>query len=92
MNFLGFGREISLVLAVFAEFFCSILVILGFATRFALFPLIITMLVAIFIAHGDDPFHVKEHALLFLFPYLSLLILGAGKYSLDYLIFGKKSG
>lgn len=89
-NFLGLGDELSLLLIIFAEFFCSILLILGIATRAVVIPLIIGMLVIICMVHGDDPFRDKEHGLLFLVPYIVLFITGPGKYSLDYLFFGKK--
>lgn len=77
------GEAPSLFLAVFAEFFCAILVIIGYKTRLALIPLIITMLVAVFIVHLHDPFPKKEFGLLFLFPYIILMITGPGKISID---------
>jgi putative oxidoreductase len=80
------GMTFSLVLTVFAEFFCSILIGFGFGTRLATIPLIITMLVAAFIAHGDDPFGKKEMALLYIVVYVFLLFAGSGKFSVDYLI------
>ncbi|MFN6946583.1 MAG: DoxX family protein [Cytophagaceae bacterium] len=83
---LGIGTEASLILAVFAEFFCSLFIILGLGTRLFSIPLIITMLVAAFIAHSDDPFARKEMALLYLLIYITLLVFGSGKYSLDALI------
>jgi len=86
---LGLGPEVSLVLAVFAEFFCSILLMLGLGTRLATLPLIVTMAVAAFIAHGSDPFGRKELALMYLVSYVVILLNGAGKISLDQLI-GKK--
>ena len=89
-NFLGLGSELSLLLIVIAEFFCSILLILGIGTRAILIPLIIGMLVVVFLIHGSDPLDEKEHALLYLVPYVTLFITGPGKHSLDYLIFGKK--
>ena len=89
-NFLGLGSDISLLLIVIAEFFCSILLILGLGTRLILIPLMIGMLVVVFMVHGDDPFGDKEHGLLFLVPYITLFITGPGKHSLDYLFFGKK--
>lgn len=88
-NFLGLGSETSLIMILIAEFFCSILLILGIGTRFILIPLMIGMLVAVFMVHGPDPFTEKEQGLLFLVPYIALFIMGPGKYSLDYLIFGK---
>jgi putative oxidoreductase len=44
------------------------------------------MLVAAFIVHGDDPFQKKELALLFLTPFLALLLAGPGRFSLDAVI------
>ena len=79
----GLGPEVSLGLAIFAEVACSILVIIGFKTRWATVPLMITMLVAAFYAHAADPFGKKELSLLFFTLFLSILISGGGKYSLD---------
>jgi putative oxidoreductase len=80
----GLGVTLSLFLVVFAEFFCSILIGFGIGTRLATLPLIITMFVAAFIAHGPDPFGKKELALLYLVIYIFLLVAGSGKYSVDY--------
>lgn len=79
----GFGAVPSLLLAVFAEFFCSILIILGLGTRLATIPLLITMLVAAFHAHANDPFGSKEKPLLFALLYFLFLVFGGGKYSFD---------
>jgi putative oxidoreductase len=82
----GLGTGPSLWLAVFAEAICSFLLILGLATRLATIPLIITMSVAAFIAHANDPFGKKELALVYLLIFITIAILGPGKYSLDALI------
>lgn len=79
----GLGPEISLVLVLFAEVACSILVMIGFKTRLATLPLMFTMLVAAFLIHGADPFGEKELPLLFLTVFGSILISGAGSYSVD---------
>lgn len=81
---IGIGLELSLILAVFAEFFCSILLILGLGTRLAAIPLMITMMVAGFVVHSADPFQVKEFALLYGVVFTALFITGPGRYSLDY--------
>ncbi|WP_286756471.1 DoxX family protein [Roseivirga sp. UBA838] len=86
---LGIGVEASLILAAFAEFVCSVLVILGLTTRLATIPLIVTMLVAWQVAHADDPFSSQEKAVFYLLSFLTILITGPGKYSLDQKIFGK---
>jgi putative oxidoreductase len=83
---IGIGAPASLYLAVFAEVFCSVLLILGLASRFATIPLIITMLVAAFIVHAPDPFAKKEMAYHFLTVYVFLLVSGPGKYSIDHFI------
>lgn len=83
---IGIGATASLYLAVFAEFFCSIFLLLGFATRLATIPLIITMLVAVFIVHAADGFDKKEMGLHYLVAYVFLLVSGPGKYSVDQLI------
>ena len=80
---LGLGPALSLQGAIFAEFFCAILVALGLLTRVAVIPLIFTMAVAAFIVHGGDPFGDKELSLLYLVIYAVLFITGPGKYSLD---------
>lgn len=87
---LGIGVEASLILAAFAEFICAILVILGLTTRFAAVPLMITMLVAWRIAHGDDPFGSQEKSVFYLLSYLMIFITGPGQHSLDSIFFGKK--
>lgn len=87
---IGLGATTSLALAVFAEVVCAALLILGLATRFAAIPLLITMLVAIFVVHAADPFARQELPLLYASIYLVILIAGAGKFSIDNLIFNKK--
>jgi putative oxidoreductase len=58
----GLGPRMSLGLAVFAEFFCAGLVMLGLLTRLAAVPLVITMGVAAFVVHGSDPWTAGEAA------------------------------
>ena len=80
---LGLGPVATLGLAVFAEFFCALFVMLGLATRLTVVPIIITMLVAVFISHGADPLGDKELGLLYLFAFLTILVGGSGYYSVD---------
>lgn len=83
MDFLGLGPVISLSLAVFAEFVCAILIMIGFKTRLAAIPLMITMLTAALIAHAADPFGRKELPLLYFFIFVGILSFGGGKFSID---------
>ncbi len=79
----GFGPEISLGLATFAEVFCTLLVMIGFKVRLATIPIMITMLTAVFYAHWDDPFSRKELPLMFFLTFLGLLVFGGGRFSID---------
>jgi len=83
---IGLGVGTSLFLTVFAEFFCALMILLGVGTRLASIPLFITMFVAAFVVHGDDPFQTKEKALVYMLVYLALFFVGGGKYSIDNLI------
>ncbi len=80
---IGIGQAPSLFLAVIGEFICPILIIIGFRTRWVAVPPAITMLVAAFIVLGSEPFGTKEKALLYLVMFVSIILLGPGKYSVD---------
>lgn len=88
----GLGATASLGMAVFGELVCGLLIAVGLGTRLAAIPFAITMLVAIFHAHWDDPWGDKEHAFLFLVPAIALAITGPGRYSLDRLIQSRRRG
>lgn len=83
MNFMGLGSSISLALVIFAEFFCALFLSIGLLTRGVVIPLIITMLVALFKAHNLDFMGDGEMATLYLGGFLTILILGPGKISVD---------
>lgn len=80
---IGVGPAVSLQLTIFAEFFCSILLALGFLSRLALIPLMVTMAVAAFVVHGADPFGDKELSLLYLTIFAALFLTGPGNISMD---------
>jgi putative oxidoreductase len=83
MNFMGIGSTASLVLVVFAEFFCSLFLIIGLFTRLSSIPLIITMLVALLKVHHGDVFGNGETVAIYLTGYIVLLLVGPGKVSVD---------
>lgn len=89
-DFLGLGGEVSLGLTVFAEFFCSILLVFGLATQLVLIPLTILAMVIVFDVKGGDALNEKELGLMYLIGYVALLLTGPGKFSLDYLIWRKR--
>lgn len=80
---LGVGTATSLGLAVFAEVFCAAAVVLGLLTRWAVLPLVVTMIVAVFVVHADDPFRRQELGLLYLVAFVVLWLKGPGRWSID---------
>jgi putative oxidoreductase len=83
MDFMGMGSTFSLALVVFAEFFCALFIIIGLFTRLATVPLIITMCVILFKVNNGKVFNEYETIPLYLLCFLTLLILGPGRISVD---------
>jgi putative oxidoreductase len=85
----GISPTVNLVLATLAEFVAGIMVLIGFKTRLATIPLMITMATAVFIVHLSDPLFAgsggasKEFAFLYLLGFAAIFFLGSGKYSVD---------
>src|SRR5690606_35776398 len=71
---MGIGATLSLLLTVYAEVVCFIVLLIGLFTRIAATPLIIPMLVAVLMIHGSDPYAMKELGLFYLLAYVVLLI------------------
>ena len=86
MNFLGMSGTVSLALVIFAEFFCSIFLVLGLFTRLAVIPLIIDVSVAVLKAHNVDIFGEGELPSLFFLIFVTILLIGPGKISVDGMI------
>jgi putative oxidoreductase len=96
VSFLGMSGKIPLALTVFAEFFCSIFLLLGLFTRFSLLVLLFCMayiFLVIFpfsiIDKGENGYHFND-AFVYFIIYTGLLFTGPGKFSLDYRFFTKK--
>jgi len=82
----GIGTTMSFSYVVFAEFFASAFIVLGLLNRISNLSLIITMTVAVFVAHAEDPFSTKEKALLYLASYVLLYLSGPGRFSIQTLL------
>jgi putative oxidoreductase len=89
VSFLGMTGKIPLTLTIFAELFCSILLILGLFTRQATFVLMFCMAYIFLVVFpfniinaGDNGMEFNT-AFVYFVIYLGLFFTGAGKYSLD---------
>lgn len=83
---LGVGSTVSLALTVFAEVACAILIVPGLFTRAAALVQVILMSVAFFIVHKASLAHGPgsgELAFIYLAGFVTLLVAGAGRFSLD---------
>ncbi|RXJ87261.1 DoxX family protein [Arcobacter sp. CECT 8985] len=82
-SFLAYGAYIGEVLA-------PILIIIGYKTKLSAFIIIVNMIVAVYLAHPNDITKLSEYGAplletiyLYIFGYLSIIFLGAGKISAD---------
>ena len=80
---IGLGSTVSLVLVLFAEVICTLLIIIGFKVRWAIIPPIILMLVAVFIVHSNTPIMERELAILYLIAFSVIGIMRSGKYAIN---------
>ncbi|MFN9710463.1 MAG: DoxX family protein [Bacteroidota bacterium] len=86
VDFLGLGSTTTLILVIFAEVFCSSLIVLGLFTRIVCVPIVFSLGYAFFITHGGDFFGDGEFAVLYLTVFSIILLCGPGKISVDGLI------
>ena len=68
-----------------SEFVGGIFIAVGLLTRVSGFFLLQTMLVAVVMAHGDDPYTKMEMGILYATVSLALIATGAGRLSLDHM-------
>ena len=82
---LGLGSYMTLMLSVFCEFGCSLLLMAGLLTRVILLPMIVSMAVAFFDIH-DAMMPEGELALIYMIVFFILFLTGPGRFSVDHLI------
>lgn len=89
---MGFpGGELFAWLAALAEVVGGFLIALGLLTRPVAVFVACHMAIVAAVAHANDPFSGKEKALLFLAIFISFAFTGAGRNSLDALVFGRRA-
>jgi len=72
--------------AITADLICPIFVILGLLLRLSVLPILAVTLTGYFIVHWHDPILQKDMPFMYSIAYLLILVLGPGKYSIDYFI------
>ena len=81
----GLGSYMTLMLAIFTEFCCSLFLIAGLLFRIMVLPMIVAMAVAFFDIH-DGFLPEGELALIYMAVFIILYFVGPGRFSFDYLI------
>ncbi len=81
---LGMNSQWSLIMIILVEAGCSLLVLLGILTRLAVLPLLFAMIIAAFFTFSPITMAVAELPLLYLAGFFLILLIGPGRYSVDY--------
>lgn len=78
----GMGATFSLVMAIFAEVVCPLLIALGLLTRLACLPIIAVLLVAMLVVHTQWSIAEGQFGWLLLSIFGALAFTGPGNWSL----------
>ena len=82
-NFFGMGSTLSLSIAIFIELICSFLLILGLFTRISALLLVMLTSFIVFNVNKGDIFGKAEYLVPLLLGFLTVLLIGGGKYSVE---------
>ena len=85
-NPLHFPQEFNDLFAIAANLIFPIFVILGLFTRLSVLPSLAVTLTGYFLLHWNDALLIKDGPFMYSLCYLLLLVLGPGRFSLDYFI------
>ncbi|MGY4817781.1 DoxX family protein [Pseudomonas chlororaphis subsp. piscium] len=77
------GANLTLMLAIFAEVLCPLLIVAGVAVRLACLPILAVLLVALLVVHPQWSLAEGQFAWLLLILFSSILIAGPGRLALN---------
>jgi putative oxidoreductase len=77
------GHRNSLLLVIFAEIFCSMLLVLGLFTRIAAFVILVNLAIAIFMYYKGQPIKNMDVGIIYLASVFTILLIGPGRVSVD---------
>jgi putative oxidoreductase len=90
-NPLHFPDAFNSGFAIAANLFFPCFIILGFCTRLAALPTLAVTLTGFFVVHWHGTPLEKDTPFMYSVVFLLILALGAGKYSIDYLLYKRLS-
>jgi len=85
----GVGGTTSAIIAVLANVVFALFILLGFATRLSATFILIVTITGLLLVHINDPWSVKDIPFMYSLVMMAMLILGAGRYSIDRFIYKK---
>lgn len=85
----GLGGTTSAIIAILANVVFAFFILLGFATRLSATFILSVTITGLLLVHINDPWSVKDVPFIYSLVMMTILILGAGRYSLDHIIHQK---
>ena len=82
------GANVTLMLAIFAEVLCPVLIIVGLFVRLACLPILSVLWIALLIVHPQWSIEEGQFAWLLLILFTSVLIAGPGQIAFNVRFFG----
>ncbi|OPB02035.1 DoxX family protein [Pseudomonas synxantha] len=73
------GGQVTLLLAIFAEVLCSLLIIAGVLVRLACVPILAVLVIALLVVHPEWTLWEGQFGWLLLIIFTSILIAGPGR-------------
>ncbi len=86
------GAKLTLCLAIFAEVFCPLAIILGLFSRLACVPILAVLLVALVVVHPEWSLAEGQFAWLLLIIFSTLCIAGPGGIAVSRRLPGRAAG
>jgi putative oxidoreductase len=77
------GANLTLMLAIFAEVLCPLLIIVGLLVRLACLPILCVLLVAMVVVHPQWSIEEGQFGWLLLILFTSIFIAGPGRLALN---------
>ncbi|MDR6913397.1 MULTISPECIES: DoxX family protein [unclassified Pseudomonas] len=77
------GANLTLMLAIFAEVLCPLLIIVGLLVRLACLPILCVLLVAMVVVHPQWSLEEGQFGWLLLILFTSIFIAGPGRLALN---------
>ena len=77
------GAHLTLILAIFAEVLCPLLIIVGLLVRLACLPIFSVLLVALVVVHPQWSLEEGQFGWLLLILFTSIFIAGPGRLALN---------